>query len=187
MSSIVAHTTSLKHRPVYSAITGGVECIALASGPFISGSIAHYSTWRVSFYIIIPISVAIIVMVFLSIGHIRRPENAHLSSKDGLKRIDWAGFAINVPMTLCLVLALEWAGTAYSWANWRIILLLAIAAVLLAIFLMVEYRAGDDSMVPLKMLRQRSVAFASLITFCNFAHLSVIAYYVSRSPSPLHW
>ncbi|KAJ5619235.1 hypothetical protein N7510_003219 [Penicillium lagena] len=178
MNIILAHTTSLKHRPIYSSIAGGVECIALAFGPFISGSIAHYSTWRVSFYIIIPISAAIIVMVFFSISHIRRPENAHLSSKDGLKRIDWTGFSINVPMTLCLVLALEWAGTAYSWTNWRIILLLTISAVLLAIFLFVEYRARDNSMVPLKMLRQRSVAFASLITFCNFSHLAVIAYYL---------
>ncbi|OKL60712.1 hypothetical protein UA08_03986 [Talaromyces atroroseus] len=178
MNIIVAHTTSLKYRPIYSAIAGGVECTALALGPFISGSIAHYSTWRIGFYIIIPISIAIIVIVFFSIPHIRRPENAHLGSKDGLKRIDWAGFSINVPMTLCLVLGFQWAGTVYSWANWRIILLLAIAVVLLAVFLIVEYRTGNDSMVPLTMLRQRSVAFASLITFCNFAHLAVVAYYL---------
>lgn len=121
----------------------------------------------------------IIALVFFSVGHIRRSDNAHVNSKDRLKRIDWTGFAMNVPMTLCLVLGLQWAGITYSWANWRIILLLVVAAVLLAIFLLVEYRAGDESMVPLKMLRQRSVAFASLITFCNFAHLAVIAYYVS--------
>jgi MFS family permease len=157
---------------------GGAECFALAFGPFISGVITHYSTWRVSFYVIIPIGVLIIAVVFFSLGHIRQSGNAH-NSKGGLKRIDWIGFAINVPMTLCLVLALQWAGITYSWGNWRIILLLVIAALLLAIFLIVGYRAGDDSMVPLKMLRQRSVAFASLITFCNFAHLAVIAYYVS--------
>jgi predicted MFS family arabinose efflux permease len=81
-------------------------------------------------------------------------------------------------MTVCLVLALQWAGTVYSWANWRIILLLAMAFVLLAIFVVVEHRAGDNSMVPLKMLRQRTVAFASLITFCNFATLWVLAYYL---------
>jgi MFS family permease len=156
-------------------------------GPFISGSIAHYTTWRLSFYIIVPISVFIIVIIFFSIGHIRRHENAHLSSKEGLKRIDWPGFAINVPMTLCLVLGLQWAGTVYAWTNWRIILLLAIAATLLTIFLIVEHRAGDESMVPLRTLRQRSVAFASLITFCNFAHLAVIAYYVRPSPSNLDW
>lgn len=33
-------------------------------------------------------------------------------------------------------------------------------------------------MVPLTMMRQRSVAFACLITFCNFAHLSLLAYYL---------
>ncbi|KAJ6088810.1 hypothetical protein N7486_010071 [Penicillium sp. IBT 16267x] len=175
---IVAHTTSLEKRPIYSAVAGGVECIALSFGPFISGIIAHYSTWRVSFYIIIPIGVLIIALVFFSVGHIRRRKNAHINSKDGLKRIDWIGFAINVPMTLSLVLGLQWAGVTFSWANWRIILLLVLAALLLAIFLIVEHRAGDDSMVPLNMLRQRSVALASLITFCNFSHLAVIAYYL---------
>lgn len=179
LSSIVAHTTSLKRRPIFSAITGVVECLALAFGPFISGSIAHCTAWRVGFYITIPIGVIIIAIVFFSIGHIRRPENAHLSYKEGLKRIDWAGLAINIPMSLCLVLGLVWAGITYAWANWRIILVLTISAVLLAVFLIVEYRAGDSSMVPLKMLRQRSVAFASLITFCNFAHLAVVACYVS--------
>ncbi|KAJ5993977.1 hypothetical protein N7451_009701 [Penicillium sp. IBT 35674x] len=175
---IIAHTTTLKQRPIYSAITGGVECTALAFGPFISGVIAHYSTWRVSFYIIIPFGVLIITLVFFSVGHLRRSDNAHINSKDRPKRIDWTGFAINVPMTLCLVLGLQWAGITYSWADWRIILLLVVAAVLLAAFLLMEYRAGDESMVPLKVLRQRSVAFASLITFCNFAHLAVTAYYL---------
>ncbi|KAJ5784891.1 uncharacterized protein N7503_010103 [Penicillium pulvis] len=178
MNIIIAHTTTLQQRPIYSAIAGGVECIALAFGPFISGLIAHYSNWRVSFYIIIPFGVLIIALVFFSVDQIRRSDNAHVNSKDRLKRIDWTGFAINVPTTLCLVLGLQWAGITYSWHNWRIILLLVVAAVLLAIFLLVEYRAGDESMVPLKMLRRRSVAFASLITFCNFAHLAVVAYYL---------
>ena len=81
--------------------------MALAFGPLISGTIAHYATWRVSFYIIIPIGVAIIIMVFFSIGHLRRPENVHLNSKDRLERIDLLGFATEVPMTLCLVIGLQ--------------------------------------------------------------------------------
>lgn len=178
--SIIANTTSLRRRPTYFAIVGSIECIALAFGPLVSGTIAHYLTWRVSFYIIIPVSVAIIITVFMSVEDIRQSQNAHISSKGVLGRIDVAGFVINLPMTLCLVLGLQWAGTVYSWADWRIILLLTISGGLLLIFLAVEYKAGDNSMVPLKMLCQRSVAFSSLITFCNFAHLSVIAYYVSR-------
>lgn len=99
-----------------------------------------------------------------------------------LKRVDWAGFATELPMTVCLVLSLQWAGTLYAWSNWRIILLLAITGVLLVVFFAAEYRAGDNSMVSLKMLRQRTVAFASVITFCNFAALWAISFYVSHTP-----
>lgn len=158
---------------------GAVECTALAFGPFISGTIAHYSTWRVSFYIIIPVSAALIALVFFSVGHMHHSDNAQGSGMDKLKGIDWTGFAINIPMTLCFILALQWGRTVYPWSDWRVILLLALTAVLFASFVFIEYRAGDKSMVPLKMVRQRSVALASLITFCNFAHLAVLAYYVS--------
>jgi MFS family permease len=176
---MVAHTTSLKYRPIFSAITGGVECMALALGPFLSGAIAHYASWRISFYIIIPSSFLGIVVVFFSIGHLRKSGNAHLTNKDVLKKIDWIGFGISVPMTLTLVLALQWGGTVHAWSNWRIILLLVLAGVLTAFFIFWERRAEENSMIPLKMLKQRSVALASIITFCNFAHLSVVAYYVS--------
>jgi MFS family permease len=176
---MVAHTTSLKYRPIFSAITGGVECIALAMGPFLSGAIAHYASWRISFYIIIPSSALGIVIVFFSIGHLRKADNAHLTNKDVLRKIDWVGFGISIPMTLTLVLALQWAGTVHAWSNWRIILLLVLAGVLTASFILWERKVGENSMIPLKMLKQRSVALASIITFCDFAHLSVVAYYVS--------
>lgn len=177
--SIIANTTSLKRRPIYNAISGCVECIALAFGPLISGSIAHYTIWRVSFYIIIPIGIAVIVTVFFSIGALQRPENAHLSGKEKLQRLDLLGFAINIPMSACLVLALQWAGTAYPWGDWRIILLLGLEGVLFVTFLFVEHRGAETSMIPLKMLRQRTVAISNIITFSNFGALALISYYVS--------
>jgi MFS family permease len=152
--------------------------MALALGPFISGAIAHYASWRISFYIIIPCSALGIVVVFFSISHLHKSENAHLTNTDILKKIDWVGFGISAPMTVTLVLALQWGGTIYAWASWRIIFLLVLSGVLIAVFLFWERRAREGSMIPLNMLRQRSVALASIITFCDFAHLSVVAYYV---------
>lgn len=176
--SILANTTSLKSRPVFLAVAGGVESSALAFGPVISGAIAHTSSWRISFYAIIPFAVLCILIVLVSVGHIRRPENAHLSARQGLQRIDWLGFGISVPMTICLVMGLEWAGATYAWNDWRIILLLTLAGLLLVCFLSIEVRGKQKSLVPLNMLGQRSVAFASIVTFCNYAHLSLGAYYV---------
>ncbi|KAJ5707954.1 hypothetical protein N7488_007755 [Penicillium malachiteum] len=177
-SIIVANTTSLKHRPIYTAISGGIECIALAFGPVISGAVARYSKWRISFYIIITIGVAVILSLLFFVHNIKLPENAGLSNKEKFKRLDVPSFAIFVPWGISVILVLEWAGTEYSWSSWRIILLWAIVGVLFLAFLGVEYRTGDDSMFPLKLMRQRSVALGSMFTFCNSAALFVTAYYL---------
>lgn len=113
-----------------------------------------------------------LVLFFVVAGEIRRPTDETHFGGDRPRSINWAGFAANVPMALCLVLALQWGGNQYAWSNWRVILLLALAGVLLVPFLSsIEHWAGDGSLVPLKMLRQRMIVCASLITFCNFAHL----------------
>ncbi|KAH8806146.1 putative efflux pump antibiotic resistance protein [Xylogone sp. PMI_703] len=167
--NIIANTVPLERRPMILGICGGLECAALAFGPLISGTIANYTTWRVSFYILIPLGVAVIITVFFSISHLRHPEKAHLNRKERLEHIDWIGLATELPLTACLVLGLQWARTLYPWANWRIILLLTLTGALLGIFFFAEYKAGDRSLISLKMLRQRTVAFARLTTFCNFA------------------
>lgn len=160
-------------------MSGGVECIALAFGPLISGAITRYSQWRVSFYIIIPVGVVAILSVFFFVKDIQLPEHADLPNRQKFKRLDLPGFMAFIPLAISVILALEWGGSEYIWTNWRIILLWVLVGVLLVIFLGVEYRSGDDSMFPLKLLYQRSVAFSALFTFCNSAALFVTAYYVS--------
>jgi MFS family permease len=160
-------------------MSGGVECMALAFGPLVSGAITRYSQWRVSFYIIIPVGVAVILSVFFFVHDIQRPEHADLPRRQKLKRLDIPGLMAFLPLAISVILALEWGGSEYMWSNWRIILLWVLVGVLLLVFLGVEYRSGDDSMFPLKLLYQRSVAFSALFTFCNSAALFVTAYYVS--------
>lgn len=176
----MAHSTPLATRPMYLAVCGGIECVALAFGPLIAGAIAAHTTWRVAFYITIPIAVAVIIVIYFGIDQLRRTtEHADLSSKAKLGRIDWAGLATELPMTVCLILALQWAGTQYAWNEWRIILLLSLSGVLLATFLFVEHWNKEKAMVPLKILQNRIVALASCVTFCNFSALWVISFYVS--------
>lgn len=177
--SIVANTTSLKHRPIYTALSGGVECVALAFSPILSGAIARYSEWRITFYIVIPVGVIVILSVFFFVQPLQRPEHVDLSGREKLRRLDMPGLATFVPLAISVILALEWAGTEYSWNSWRIILLWSSTGVLLLAFLAVEYRTGENSMFPLKFMCQRSVALGAMYTFCNSAALFVIAYYVS--------
>ena len=157
-----------------------MECFALAFGPLISGAVARYSEWRISFYIIIPVGLSVMLSVFFFVHNIERPENSEMPRAEKFKRLDLPGFTAFVPFAICIILALEWAGTDYTWNSWKIILLWALTGVLLLAFLAIEYRAGEDSMFPLKMMCQRSVALASSFTFCNSAALFVTAYYVSQ-------
>lgn len=163
-------------------MSGGMECIALAFGPLISGAVARYSEWRISFYIIIPVGAVVILSVFFFVHNIQRPEHVGLPNREKLRRLDVPGFAAFVPLAICVILALEWGGSEYMWNNWRLILLWTLAGVLLVVFLGLEYRSGEDSMFPLNLLYQRSVAFSALFTFCNSAALFVTAYYVSLVP-----
>lgn len=158
---------------------GSVECTALATGPLIAGAIAHAANWRLCFYICIPITVFIMITVFLCVGDIRISEYQGLSGKEKRQRMDLPGSAVILMAAPCLVLGLEWAGTTYAWANWRIILLFTLAGMLSLVFIYAEYRAGDNGIVPLKMVRRRTVALSGIVVFCNVGALSVIAYYVS--------
>lgn len=175
---IIAHSTPLNRRPVYFAIYGGIECAALAFGPLISGSIARAVTWRVCFYIVVPLAVMDVLIMLFGIKRLGQPEHPQIDKKAKIELIDWGGLATQLPMTVRLILALQWAGTQYAWGNWRIVLLLVVAGLLTTAFFFIEHKTGENAMVPLRMLRRRTVAFASLVTFCNFAALWAVSFYV---------
>ncbi len=96
-----------------------------------------------------------------------------------LRRLDWYGLATVLPMTICLILSFQWAGTVYAWSSWRILLLLTVTGVLAILFFAVEHIGGVNSMIPLPILRQRNVAFGCVAGFCNFAALWIFGNYVS--------
>ena len=164
---------------MYQAISGGLECTALAVGPLLSGTISQYSSWRVAFYIIIPVCVANAIAVFFFVNNIQRPEKADLSPREKFQQLDSVGFFFFVPMTVSIILGLQWGGIVYDWGNARTIVLLASAGILALVFLYSQYRAGDNGMFPLQLLSQRSVALGAIFTFCMSACLFVAGYYVS--------
>ncbi|KAJ5775632.1 efflux pump antibiotic resistance protein [Penicillium nucicola] len=179
MYIILAHTVPLQIQPSIFGICGAVECTALAFGPLISGSIAHADNWRINFWTIVGLGSAVALGVSVSVGHLRQNvDDRQLSVARRLKSLDWYGLATELPMTICLILGLQWAGTTYSWSNWRIILLLTVTGLLAILFFVVEHIGGSNSMIPLPILRQRNVALSCVVGFCNFAALWIFANYI---------
>jgi hypothetical protein len=77
------------------------------------------------------------------------------------------------------LLALELGGTRFNWANARIILLFCLAALLLAGFVLVERRLQERGLFPLRIAKQRSIAFGCFYIFALSAAVETLSYYVS--------
>jgi hypothetical protein len=95
-----------------------------------------------------------------------------------IKQLDPLGNLVFFPGVVCLVLALQWGGTTYSWQNARIIVLLVLCFILIAAFIGVQIWKGDAGTVPPRIIRQRSIAASIWFTFFNGAGMMVVMYYL---------
>ena len=50
--------------------------------------------------------------------------------RENIRQLDPIGTAVFLPAIVCLLLALQWGGTTYNWANARIIALLVLSGLL---------------------------------------------------------
>src|ERR1700742_3823480 len=74
-----------------------------------------------------------------------------------LGKLDLPGFAVFGPTAIMFFLALEYGGNQYRWNSPTVIGLFVGAGVALILFLVVEWRAGDEAMLPISMIRRRIV------------------------------
>lgn len=90
-------------------------------------------------------------------------------------------------LTQCLVLALEWGGTTYSWRSSQIIGLFVGFGLLLAVFFLIQWTLGDRATIPLKLLTQRTILSGSLylmfVQMVNYA-VSINAITHPAVPNP---
>lgn len=83
-----------------------------------------------------------------------------------LIRLDPLGTALFLPGVICLLLALQWGGTAYAWNNARIIALFVLAGTLLLAFAAAQIWRNEDATIPPRIIKQRSIAFGAIYTSC---------------------
>ena len=107
------------------------------------------------------------------------PKREDLSILQQIQRLDPIGIFFFVPSIICLILALQWGGTTYTWSDPKIIGLLVTFAVLLIIFGVVEVLTPETAMAPTRVLLNRSVAGSMLFTFLNYGSVMAIAYYLA--------
>ena len=179
--SISAHVLPLRLRPIFNGALGIFFGLAAACGPLLGGVFTTTLTWRWCFWINIPCGAATFLYCLFFVHGIGKDANDEARSKSligKLKQFDWIGSPVLILALVCLLLALELAGSKYPWADARIIVLLVLSAVLFAVFVVIQRRLGDTGALPPRIIRQRSIAFSALYTFFLGASLQTILYFV---------
>ncbi|GJC86355.1 efflux pump aflT [Colletotrichum liriopes] len=174
---IMVYSVPLHRRPKYQGAFEAVFSLASVLGPLLGGAFTSKVTWRWCFYINLPLGGVVLLIVAL----VLRPPEQELgdtSSWQRLKQLDFAGNSVFIPSVVCLLLALQWGGVEYAWNNPRIIILLVLAAVLIISFVAIQILIPETATVPPRIMRQRSIAFASWAAFTIGGQMMIFAYFL---------
>jgi EmrB/QacA subfamily drug resistance transporter len=140
--ALLADAFEPRERGVAFGVWGAVTGIAVAIGPVLGGALTSWLSWRWIFFVNVPIGVIAFVVTLREVSESRAPV---------ARRPDWPGF---VTFTLGLT------GLVYGlirsqpdgWGSTTVIGSLAASVVLLAVFLIIEFRSSAP-MLDLGLLR----------------------------------
>ncbi|KAF4785297.1 hypothetical protein HER10_EVM0004820 [Colletotrichum scovillei] len=174
---IIVHAVPLRKRPTYQGLFGAIFGVSSVVGPLLGGVFTSKVTWRWCFYINLPLGGLAGSIIFLILT-IPDRDATKLDLKSKLAQLDFFGTALLIPGSVSLILAMEWGGSTYAWNNWRIILLLVLAAVLLAGFALVQVFMPKTATLPSRIFKQRSILAGVYATICNGSQLMIFSYYL---------
>ena len=93
-------------------------------------------------------------------------------------KLDLIGFALFAPSAIELLLALEYGGNQFSWNSSQVIGLFCGAGATFIVFLVWDYRKGDDALIPLSMIGKRIIWSSSVAYGLLMGQLFCAAYYL---------
>ncbi|KAG0265934.1 hypothetical protein BGZ95_003171 [Linnemannia exigua] len=164
----------LSERARYQTLGWLAFGIAGVTGPLLGGVFVEHSTWRWCFYMNLPIGVLgfLCVAKFYQIPF-ERTENL----KTKLTRVDYTGVVFIIAAVLCLLLPLNWGGTAYAWNSAVIIVLFCMCFVFIFALIFIEIRALEP-ILPMTLFLNREVALACAVNGLMGLVFTGCTYYV---------
>jgi EmrB/QacA subfamily drug resistance transporter len=153
--AVIGDIIAPRARGKWQAVNGSVFAFSAVAGPFLGGWIADNGSWRLAFFVSLPLAALALAVVWFGFGrHGRREE----------RRIDYLGVVLLTLGAGAGLLAVSSGGVDYAWSSPVIIALLLTSAVFVALFLAWERRAVEP-LIPLDLLRRRAIASADLALF----------------------
>jgi EmrB/QacA subfamily drug resistance transporter len=165
--ALIAQEFEPHERGTAFGIWGATTGFAVAVGPLVGGALTEAFGWEWIFLVNVPIG-----LVGAAITVARVPE----SERDPSSRIDWAGVLTFSAGLFCLVFALI-RGNDEGWTSAPIVGLLAVAVLLIALFVAVELRR-DQPMLDLHLFRKPAFTGAQIVAFTLHASMFSMFLYI---------
>ena len=160
------HRARAKALGVWSAVAAGGG----AAGALFGGILVQYLSWRWILFVNVPIGIVLFVLARRSLVE---------SKADGPRsRLDVAGSVTVTAGLMVLVYAIVHTDQV-AWGSPSNLVALAVAAVLLGTFVLIETRLATHPLVPPGLLRSRGVVGANLAMFCFGASMFAMWFFLT--------
>ncbi|KAI8320771.1 MFS general substrate transporter [Martensiomyces pterosporus] len=174
VSVILSDTTTERDRGKYTGFLAGSWGIASAIGPVLGGAIVENASWRIIFWINLPVCIPTIAVLYFVLK-IPRPQG---SVREKLRRIDFAGALVFQCCIIPILIAFAWGGQGYKWVSGRVLGTIGGGVVMGVLFIVIEWRVSPEPIVPLRLFRFRNVTASTLAHFflgaCTYAPMMFI-------------
>ncbi|KAG4271856.1 hypothetical protein FPRO04_10588 [Fusarium proliferatum] len=170
----------LSKQAITNSFFGSIQSVGLITAPTIGGALIDAFSWRACFGVNLPLGVMCLVLTAYGV-HEQPPrhEVTVLTLKEKIQKVDFFGTLLAVPAITFLLMALQWGGTKFGWGTWQIIVPLVVCALLFVAFGYLQYRQGDNALLPPRILKQRSIIAGMWYGACCEGVLAVTEYYMS--------
>jgi EmrB/QacA subfamily drug resistance transporter len=148
-------------RPRAIGAWSGLGGVATAIGPFLGGWLISAVSWRLVFFINLPVAVAVVAM---SIRHV--PESRAPGPR---QRLDASG-AVMISLALAAITFGLIAESGSGWTSPRVLTSLVVGVILFAAFCFTEARKRN-ALVPLAVFKSRQFSAANAVTFVVYGAL----------------
>jgi EmrB/QacA subfamily drug resistance transporter len=146
----------------------GLGGMATAIGPFLGGWLISAVSWRLVFFINLPLAVAVVVISSRHVPETKAPGPVPKLDVKGAACISGALAGITYGLI---------AASTYGWGSVPVLVPLIVGVALLGLFILVEDRESAP-MLPLSVFRSRQFSAANAVTFVVYAALGGLLFLV---------